>query len=521
MPDLQDRAPFLSPVPASPWGTRARDFNRRPALFKQLIFLGVFVAIAVPVWLFTFRGDDSVQLSDSDPQHWNVGPRPSPPPTHNDGFSHRPATPFDAAPSQGSKSSHSQDVQFGGSPAQDTVKSEGPMIFALIMWGADSAAEGAILLKSILMYTSGPVHFHIICDDVAQAYLDRRFELVKRPRYEVYVRLYRPTWQALLDRIEREGSIRSVHAAGTPGLMKLFIHEILPPSISKVVFVDTDAFFISDPYLLWTHFQHTLPPSTIISMPTHPEMFAPEWFDANKICSCVMLMDLDGLRKLRLMDSSYYRAAKPSPLAAYSPSAFRALFGPPNEQSGKYENIALGDQSYWWAIIQYMNQEQPTSSSPNSGDIASQQMFQHLHYDWETSSCLLDMYFTSLEQGKDDANEEDELSVQLHTWQTPHQSEVIMPKLLHFNCLPGPRYYEWQGWESPEDDRAAGTDGLARRWGTAVKYHVGYKWLWLNQCSERIAKPNLPSCAKVTVEKVYDVKFADELISSYDTSEVL
>jgi hypothetical protein len=203
--------------------------------------------------------------------------------------------------------------------------------------------------------------------------------------------------------------------------MKLFIHEILPQSVTKTVFVDTDAFFISDPYLLWEHFQQTLSPSTVISMPTHPEMFAPQWFNANKICSCIMLMDLEGLRRLRLMDSSHYRDTAPSPLPAYSPAAFRALFGPPNEQTGKYEEIALGDQSYWWAIIQHMNRDEEVQKG----------MFEHLHYDWEISSCLADMYNTGLEPGKDDATEEDELKVQLHTWDTPHQGEAVRPKLVH------------------------------------------------------------------------------------------
>ncbi|KAI0701321.1 hypothetical protein BC835DRAFT_1265027 [Cytidiella melzeri] len=381
------------------------------------------------------------------------------------------------------------------------------MAFSLITWGLDSAAEGAILLKSILMYTSGPVDLHIICNEEAQAYLEKRLALVHRPRYDVLVRFYRPTWQAMLDRIEREGTIQSVHAAGTPGLMKLFIHEILPPSVTKTVFVDTDAFFISDPHLLWEHFQHTLPPSTVVSMPTHPEMFAPQWFDANKICSCVMLMNLEGLRRLRLMDSSFYRGATPSPVPAYSPPAFRSLFGSPSELTGKYEDIALGDQSFWWAIIQYMNRDEEVQKG----------MFEHLHYDWEVSSCLLDMYITDMNPGKDDATEEDELKGQTHTWMTPHQGEVIMPKLVHFNCLPGPRYYEWPGWDSAQDEGVAGTIGLAQRWGTAIKYHVGYKWLWLNRGAERrepsedVKSHRQPSGPRLTMETVTDVKFADEL----------
>ena len=64
------------------------------------------------------------------------------------------------------------------------------------------------------MYTSVPVHIHIICDEEAQRYLERRLELVQRPRHDVLVRFYRLTWDAMTARIEREGVISTVHAAG-------------------------------------------------------------------------------------------------------------------------------------------------------------------------------------------------------------------------------------------------------------------------------------------------------------------
>lgn len=190
--------------------------------------------------------------------------------------------------------------------------------------------------------------------------------------------------------------------------MKLFIHELLPPHVKRAIFVDTDAFFVSDPLLLWRQFD-TFNATTAIALPSHPEMFAPQWYDANKICSCVMLLDLERFRALRLMDSVHYRSKG---LPALAPGAFRELFGEPDSATGRFEDAALGDQSFWWAIIR-----------------GRPELFRHLHYDWEVSSCLLDMYGTSL--GGDDAGIEDELRAQLHTWATPHQGEVIMPKLVH------------------------------------------------------------------------------------------
>ena len=64
------------------------------------------------------------------------------------------------------------------------------------------------------MYASGPIHIHIICDEPAQAYLEKRLALVERPRHSLHVFFYRPSWQAMLDRVEREGSISTSHVAG-------------------------------------------------------------------------------------------------------------------------------------------------------------------------------------------------------------------------------------------------------------------------------------------------------------------
>ena len=192
--------------------------------------------------------------------------------------------------------------------------------------------------------------------------------------------------------------------------MKLFIHEILPPTVKRTIFIDTDAFFISDPLLLWQQFD-TFSPVTAISMPSHPEQSSEEWHNANRICSCIMLLDLERLRTLRLMDSEHYRAAADGRYAL-APAAFEALFGKPSEEDGKYKDVKLGDQGYWWAIVSYR-----------------QDLFRHLPYDWEVSSCLLDMYMTGL--GHDDATEEDEAATHVHTWDTPHQGQAVLPKMLH------------------------------------------------------------------------------------------
>ncbi|KAJ7093079.1 hypothetical protein C8R44DRAFT_646136 [Mycena epipterygia] len=356
----------------------------------------------------------------------------------------------------------------------DVVPQIEPVAFVLIAWSEDAASEAAQLIKSVLIYNTSPSEFHIICDDPAEKYLRARLALVNRPLHKITVRFYQPSYQSMMDRLEREGSIISDHSAGVPGLMKLFLHEILPTSVKKVIFVDSDAMLVADPTLLWQTFDG-LKPSTAIVMGSHPDHDAEQWHHASRICSCVMLLNLEKFRELRLMDSSIYRndtsGLYPPALA---PSAFRAMYGIPAGENSRYDNVRLGDQGYWWAIVDH---------NPH--------LFEPLSYDFEVTSCLVDTYHTGL--GDDTVTEEVELSRQMHTKGTPQEGIVILPKLLHFNCLHGtPRYMEWKGWSDP-------TDPLTIRWGPAVTYHVGFKWIWLNK-----GKGNIPDMTTTSVI------FADE-----------
>lgn len=64
------------------------------------------------------------------------------------------------------------------------------------------------------MYTTRPLDFHIVCDDAAVAYLEPRLRLLTHPLHPITVRFYRLTLQSMMDRIAREGSIDTGHAAG-------------------------------------------------------------------------------------------------------------------------------------------------------------------------------------------------------------------------------------------------------------------------------------------------------------------
>lgn len=193
--------------------------------------------------------------------------------------------------------------------------------------------------------------------------------------------------------------------------MKLFIHEIVP--VEKGIYVDTDAFFISDPTLLWKVFE-TLKPSTAVVMSSHPDQDSPEWHHASRICSCVMLLDLGKLRDLRLMDSSIYKSDSSRHFPpALAPEAFRAMYGlPGGDGHGRYDNVRLGDQGYWWAII---------SHRPD--------IFEPLSYDFEVTSCLFNTYNIGL--GNDDIGEAEELSRQNFLAGTPQEVRHLLLSTLH------------------------------------------------------------------------------------------
>ena len=200
--------------------------------------------------------------------------------------------------------------------------------------------------------------------------------------------------------------------------MKLFMHELLPDDVEKAIFVDTDAFFLTDPALLWEEFSHW-DSSVSVSMPYHPNTHSPpQWFNATHICSCIMLLHFGKFRAQRLMDSSIYRADHSGLFpSALSPPTFEALFGPlgPDEQ---YDagSAAMGDQSYWWAIVSNRTE-----------------LFRPLRYDWGVTSCELSMFMTGL--GHDDISEEDESRAMQSLSGTPYEGQVVLPKILHLCAI--------------------------------------------------------------------------------------
>jgi uncharacterized protein (UPF0262 family) len=55
-----------------------------------------------------------------------------------------------------------------------------PIVFALVMFGSDSAREGLLTLKTALMHVSRPTEFHIICSEDAIPVIEKKTALFSR-----------------------------------------------------------------------------------------------------------------------------------------------------------------------------------------------------------------------------------------------------------------------------------------------------------------------------------------------------
>lgn len=118
---------------------------------------------------------------------------------------------------------------------------------AIVCAGYNSSRSVVTLIKSILFYRKNPLHFHFISDAVAQSILGTLFQTWSIPG--VHVSFY-PTKD-----LESDVSwIPNKHYSGIYGLMKLLLPETLPPSLHRVIVLDTDVTFATDIMELWKMF---------------------------------------------------------------------------------------------------------------------------------------------------------------------------------------------------------------------------------------------------------------------------
>lgn len=120
---------------------------------------------------------------------------------------------------------------------------------AIVCAGYNSSREIITLTKSLLFYRKNPLHLHLITDAVARNILETLFRTWMVPA--VVVSFYdAEELKPLVSWIPNK------HYSGLYGLMKLVLPSILPPSLARVIVLDTDVTFSSDIVELWALFDH-------------------------------------------------------------------------------------------------------------------------------------------------------------------------------------------------------------------------------------------------------------------------
>ncbi|KAL0958964.1 hypothetical protein HGRIS_014276 [Hohenbuehelia grisea] len=327
------------------------------------------------------------------------------------------------------------------------VGAQQPVVFAIIMYGLGSAEEGHVFLKSAMMHTSVPLEFHIITDTAGQGYIEERMRLVSRPLHDIKVVFYPLSKKAMEHRLDRTGEpnangevmgiLRTDHWGGYAGMMKLFLHEILPTTVKRAIFVDTDAIIVSDPALMWRQFDK-FTRDTAAAIPMHDSAERPvmsqKWRGGSRICSCVLMLDLERMREEIFMTSTLFPARMRR--RSIGPPAIKAWWGeaqgghPPGKY---YEHVGLGvsrtpprpddmhnwtdtnqqDQGYWYALKEY---------SPH--------IFQPLHLGWEVTTCIWNQYNVGL-HGSDNMTVAEHIASQANLEKTPDEGKLLIPYLLH------------------------------------------------------------------------------------------
>ncbi|KAH7098981.1 hypothetical protein BKA62DRAFT_711018 [Auriculariales sp. MPI-PUGE-AT-0066] len=336
------------------------------------------------------------------------------------------------------------------------------------MLGAESAEEGQYMIKSLIMHTSRPLSLHIIATPNARDFIENRLVLVQRPAIDIRVSFYIMTKKQIVRRARSAGIHAVFMDAGEFINMKMFIHEILPMTAKKAIFLDTDAFFLIDPYIMWRDYAQ-IPDDRYMSL-THngPEA------DKAGLCSCVMGFNLQAMR---------------NPEAPFLPSKFipgseKTAIGTAEvwNASGTDPNHPMyGDQGLYWAMWKYWGDNK----------------FGRLSRTWNLEGCHNQQNLQL--DAEQDRTIEKEIENQSEWFGSDHSDVgpmgIFYPGILHFNCHGDkvPNIFEKDNFVN------------IHSWGGAVRFVRQYKWVWLNRGTQ-------DSLARLVTYSVEKPTFWDEIV---------
>ncbi|KAG8748645.1 hypothetical protein FRC10_000036 [Ceratobasidium sp. 414] len=369
----------------------------------------------------------------------------------------------------GQKPTHNHQVV---TPRPETIQ------IIMVMIGNDSATEGTMTIKSALMHTSRPLAFHLICSDEAIPIIKKKLQLFSRPAYPLDVSFYPVSLDAIQARAGRAG-VGTKYSAGWGGLVKVFMHELLP-SVERAIFIDTDMLFVLDPVLLWNTFS-TLKRNQMVAFPT----LGPK-SDSSRICTCVMLLNLATMRDVKrpFMSSTLVPGWSRS---AISSNAFNLTLSGDGmiESADRSKRVKFdpmdplyGDQGLYHVIWTHFPE-----------------LFAHLSLRWDVTHCRQG-YGLQLgkwhEPGGEEVSETDQVKAQFYMEEAPEKFEQLLPGILHFNCQNRPIVWDFE------------ENYVENTWASMITMITRYKWIWLNRGD---------GSAAIKVQVMKDIRFEDERIA--------
>lgn len=197
-----------------------------------------------------------------------------------------------------------------------------------------------------------------------------------------------------LVRIGLDQLIVAILNALVGGLVKMFIHELLP-TVDKALFIDTDMMFVVDPLLLWRTFD-TMNSTQILLFPT----LGPTSWEGT-ICTCTMVMNLRMMREAHFMASTLLPDLMNISISSTSYPGRVDPLAPP-----------FGDQGLYFAMWQ-----------------ARPELFGHLSLVWDMTGCRTG-YGLTMEGGAETTTEE-QVKNQVEVGDAPEKFEQLFPGIIH------------------------------------------------------------------------------------------
>jgi len=238
-------------------------------------------------------------------------------------------------------------------PDNPSLHTSIPFVIVAGTGETDGVDEAIVLLNSILLLSSMDIDLYIITDKRGVSEFTKMFEQISSTRVQINVSLieHDPVWTANLSYSINVNPYR--HHSGAWGMTKLWLplHPALK-SLDFAIIVDTDMVFLVDPAELYDErpdrYIHRMinPDPTLANWAYMMPLVPPGQEKAPKnICSCVVLTNLNYIRKAGLVPQAFSSALSARPEWKQIVKVSNSI-----QQKRRLYNVPNGDQGIYFAL---------------------------------------------------------------------------------------------------------------------------------------------------------------------------